>query len=545
MRILVAQINPTVGDLAGNAEKIIAAIKRGKSEDADLVLFPEMALSGYPPDDLLLMPSFITDVEQALRTITPHTFGITAVVGLPRHNPGIKEKAIFNSAAVIRDGGIVKFHDKILLPTYDVFDERRFFEPGSQVTTFTHNGQKIGVTICEDIWQHSDTLRFTSYYRDPVQELAEHQPDLVLNLSSSPYSFEKPYRRLKICGKAAETLQCPLVLCNQVGGDDSLIFDGYSFYVDVTGELLAHAKGFEEDWMVVDTEQHTQPVPFHDDSIGDLYRALVLGLKDYMHKQGFRQACLGLSGGIDSAVTACLAVEALGAENVLGVSMPSRYSSEHSQTDAAALAKNLGIRYITIPIESAFTALNDLLQPHFEGRPPDVTEENLQSRIRGMILMSLSNKLGHIVLSTGNKSESAMGYTTLYGDMAGGLAVISDVTKMQIYALARYINRNEEIIPENTIEKPPSAELRPNQLDSDSLPEYSILDAVLQDYVELHLDAEQIARKQKLDVSFIKELIRKIHLNEFKRRQAPPTLRVSEKSLTRGRSFPIVQKWVK
>ena len=543
MKIVIAQLNPTVGDLKGNTHKVIDIMEKAKQAHADLVLFSEMVLSGYPPEDLLMLPQFIQSSQDHLQKIIQVTQGITAIVGLPRMNPHTKEKILYNSAAIIQNGVLLGYHDKILLPTYDVFDERRYFEPGAAPRLWEIAGKKVGITICEDIWQHSDLVRFTYYERDPVTELAALKPDLVVNLSSSPYSIDKPGRRIQVGRKAAITMNCPLALCNQVGGNDSLIFDGFSYYLNEAGELLQLAKGYKEETLYVDTEKTYVPLDFHNDSVGDMYKALVLGLKDYMGKSGFKKACIGLSGGIDSAVVACLAVAALGSENVLGISMPSRFSSEHSKTDAEVLARNLDIKYSVIPIEDPFTAYLDLLIPHFENKPPDVTEENMQARVRGIILMAMSNKFGYIVLSTGNKSENAMGYATLYGDMCGGLSVISDVTKMQVYALADYINKHKEIIPRSSIEKPPSAELKPDQKDSDTLPEYSILDTVLQEYVENYLTAEEIAQKHDIPLTLTYELIKKIHNNEYKRRQAAPTLRITEKAFTSGRRFPIVQHW--
>lgn len=543
MKILAAQINPTIGDLKGNSHKIIKAIERGQKLKADVVLFPELCLSGYPPEDFLLLQGFLEETEKALISIIPHTKNITTVIGIPRKNPSIKEKSITNSAAVIQNGKLLGYEDKCLLPTYDVFDEKRYFEPGLELKLWDIGGKKVGITVCEDLWEHSNLLEFTSYHRDPVLELKKLNPDFVLNLSASPYSEGRVDSRIAVCTKASKTLGCPLVFCNQVGGNDSLIFDGYSIYAGPKGDLLKIAKGFAEDDLFVDTDEKLPKLIFQDDSTEDLYKALVLGLHDYFNKSGFKKACLGLSGGIDSALVACIAKDALGAENVLGVLMPSRFSSPGSITDAEQLAKNLGMKYITIPIEEPFDSYLHLLNPFFKGKKEDTTEENLQARIRGMILMALSNKDGYIVLSTGNKSEMAMGYATLYGDMCGGLGVINDVTKTQVYTLSNWINRNKELIPWSTIEKPPSAELRANQKDSDSLPDYAIVDTVLKDYIVGHLSPKEISSRHKYDIDLVNELIRKIHRNEYKRRQAPPGLRVSEKAFTIGRRFPIVQKW--
>lgn len=544
MRILLAQINPTIGDFSGNASKILQSIEKGKRLKADLVLFPELAIVGYPPEDFLLLPQFIEEANHTLEEIVAASKGIAVVIGTVRKNEHSKEKNLYNSAAIIDNGKLLGFQDKILLPTYDVFDERRFFEPGAAQKLWSIAGKKVAVTICEDIWQHSDLLKYTDYVRDPVAEIALLRPEVVLNLSSSPFSVGHCEDRIKAASCAAITLQAPLCLCNQVGGNDSLIFDGYSLYIDKKGDLISLAEGFQVDDLLVDTEQKQQPLKASFDPMENLYKALVLGLRDYFHKSGFKKACLGLSGGIDSALVACLAVEALGFENVLAVMMPSRYSSESSHEDAIQLINALKIQSKEISIEGPHQEFLDLLAPEFAGLKPDTTEENIQARIRGMILMALSNKFGYIVLSTGNKSELALGYSTLYGDMCGGLAVISDLTKQQVYALSHWINREKIIIPKNTIEKAPSAELRPNQKDSDSLPEYSIVDNVLNAYIEEHMKAEDIARKFGYSQKLVEELIQKIHRNEYKRRQSPPGLRISKKAFSVGRRFPIVQKFV-
>jgi NAD+ synthase (glutamine-hydrolysing) len=542
MDILIAQMNPTVGDLKGNTRQILHAIQAAQKKQAHVVLFPELALCGYPPEDLLLLPHFMKSVEVHLQEIIAATEGLYVILGVPRANPLLKEKVLHNSAAIIHNKVLLGFHDKILLPTYDVFDERRFFEPGETIRLWEIAGKKVAITICEDIWQHSGLLQDTTYRRDPVQELACLKPDLVFNLSASPYSFLKFPKRVYVCSKIVETLHCPVLLCNQVGGNDSLIFDGYSLFIDRKAHVC-HARGFQEDlWNVnIDNVTHSPQPERH--AIEDLYHALVLGVKDYFRKSGFKKACLGLSGGIDSAVVACLAVEALGAENVCGVSMPSRYSSEETKTDAEKMAQHLNMPFKIIPIEGPFQSYLQLLQPHFEGRASDITEENLQARVRGMILMSLSNKFGWIVLTTGNKSELALGYATLYGDMCGGLAVIGDLTKQQVYALAQWINRRGEVIPCSIIERAPSAELRPNQKDADTLPDYAILDQVLKAYVEEHQEPSQIARRYGYPLDLVYDLVKRIHQNEYKRRQAPPSLRISEKSFSVGRRFPIVQGW--
>lgn len=544
MRILSAQINPIVGDLAGNCEKIIQGINKGREKGADLVVFPELALSGYPPDDFLLLPNFTEAIDRYLEKIVDATAGIAAIVGTPKQNPRTREKLLCNSAAIINDKTIIGFQDKTLLPTYDVFDEHRYFEPATKTFAWEIKGKKVGITICEDIWQHTEMVKYTDYRHDPIKDLIPQKPDFLVNLSASPFRHQKCHERIAVCTGVAKTLNCPVILCNQIGGNDSLIFDGYSLYVGPDGDLLDHAKGFEEDYLFVDTDQKREVISLTIDNTKDLFRALVLGVKDYFHKLGLKKACLGVSGGIDSAVVASIATEALGKENVTGIIMPSRYSSEHGKDDAAELVKNLGINHKVISIEKPFQSTLDLLEPYFEDRPCDVTEENLQARIRGMILMAFSNKFGYIVLSTGNKSEMAMGYATLYGDMCGGLGVISDVAKMQVYELARWINRSGEIIPQNIIDKPPSAELKEGQLDSDSLPDYEIVDKVLVAYVEEHMPPEKIADKFKYPIELVNDLVKKIHLNEYKRRQSAPGLRVSPRAFSVGRRFPIVQRWV-
>ena len=542
MKVLVAQLDPIVGDFSGNAQKVIEALKYGQKEGADVVLFSELMLSAYPPEDLVLHDSFVRDCEDALQKIIPHTRGMMAIVGLARRNLAEGEKPLLNSAAVIQDGKIVGFYDKALLPTYDVFDERRYFEPGKEFPIWEWKGKKIGILICEDIWQHAGYVGFTRYTIDPVLEY--EGVDLLLNLSASPYNYQKPDVRVKVCQKVAKTLKCPVFLCAQVGGNDQLVFDGYSLFINPLGELCRIAKGFEEDLMLVDLEAPSCMRHFEYDVIADLYKALVLGTRDYFYKQGFKKGILGLSGGIDSALVACIAADALGKENVYGVAMPSKFSSPGSLEDAKVLADNLGIRFDMIPIENIFLQYQEELKPYFEGKPFDVTEENLQARIRGMLLMALSNKHGYILMSTGNKSELAMGYCTLYGDMAGGLGVIADVSKTQVYALSKWINREREIIPRSTIEKAPSAELRPHQKDSDSLPDYAILDTVLQAYVEEFLSPDEIVKKYNLPKALVLDLIHKIHKAEYKRRQSPPGIRVTKKSFRVGRRYPIVQKWM-
>ncbi len=545
MRLVVAQINPIIGDIEGNTEKILAVIERSRQRGAEVVLFPELTICGYPPEDLVLHSAFIDAMERALETIIEGSQGVAVIIGFVRRNLHSGGKPLLNSAAIIHDRKLLGFYDKWLLPTYDVFNERRYFEPGTQVPLWDLFGKKVAVIICEDIWQHAGYTDTTRYAADPILELLAHKPDLLLNLSASPYQFLKPDVRIKVCIKAAKTLRCPVALCCQVGADDQIVFDGYSVYVDREGHLVRLGKGFEEEEMLIEVDQPLHPYLFTYDPMEDLYKALVLGIRDYFVKQGFSKGCLGLSGGIDSALVACLAVEALGKENVLCVNMPSRYSTEGPMIDAKQLAERLGVAYWQIPIEGPFNDYLELLNPYFEGREAGVAEENLQARIRGMILMAISNKLGYVVLSTGNKSELAMGFCTLYGDMAGGLAVISDVIKTHVYALANWINRKEKVIPQTIIDRAPSAELRINQKDSDTLPDYAIVDQVLQSYVEDLLSPEEVSRKHNLPIELVHDLVRKIHQAEYKRRQAPLGIRVSKKAFRAGRHYPIVQRWIK
>lgn len=540
MRIAIAQINPIVGDIVRNKEKILLYIKIAREKKADLVVFPELALCGYFPQDLLILPSFYEMVEKELRSLASHTDNLSVIVGGIRKNPGKKEKMLFNTAAIFSNGELLGFQDKSLLPTYDVFTERRYFEPASHVQTWDLCKKRLAVTICEDIWQHAEEVGFCDYHIDPVMLLKNARPDLLINISASPFYMGRQATRLKVAAKAARTLKCPLVLCNTVGANDGLLFDGTSLFIDQNGKLIQEAASFKEDLLIVDSEKPEVVSKVSSKTVSDLYDALVMGIKDYFQKLGFQKAILGLSGGIDSAVVACIAKEALGNKNVLALMMPSRFTSEMSLKDASKLSSHLGIEYREISIEESFqTVLKTLDFP----LPFDVTEENLQSRLRANILMSFSNKFGYIVLSASNKSESALGYATLYGDMTGGLSVLGDVSKSNVYLLADWINRNQEIIPKNIITRAPSAELKEGQKDSDSLPSYEVIDAVLTGYVEEHLSPEEIASKYNITFALVKDLVKRIHLNEYKRRQAPLSLRVTQRSFSTGRHFPIVQHW--
>lgn len=546
MKIVVAQLNPTVGALEANTEKILASIRKAQRVQANLVLFSELTICGYPPEDLAYHSSFIDAMNLKLSCIAKACARLTIIVGLIRRSTSRGEKHLHNSAAIIHDGKIIGFQDKCLLPTYDIFDERRYFEPGQKTRVWNIEGKKIGVTICEDIWQHAGYINETQYDQDPILNLKSLEPDLVLNLSASPYQFEKPKVRLDVCTKASKTLGCPVIFCCQVGANDQMIFDGYSMHVDKEGNLCHLGKGFTEDEVLVDLNAEICPCLFEYDPMKNLLQALILGTRDYFLKSRFKKACLGISGGIDSALVAYIAVKALGENNVLGVGMPSMYSSEETKKDAKKLAQILGIEYREISITPPFHTLLDSLKPHLENKKEDITEENLQARIRGILLMALSNKHGHIVLNAGNKSEMALGYATLYGDMCGGLGVIGDLTKTKVYKLCRYINALEgrEIILESIIKRPPSAELSPHQIDLDALPEYNIVDTILENYIENHLSVEEISEKFSIEKGVIRDLVSKIHKAEYKRRQAPPILRVSKKSFGTGRRYPIAQHWI-
>ncbi len=540
MKIGLAQINSVVGDFPGNLKRILAGYRACLDAGADLVVTPELALVGYPPRDLVFKSQFVPQCLQALDYLAGEIREVPLLVGYvdqhPRSQPG---KPFRNAAAWLEQGTIRQRFWKTLLPTYDVFDERRYFEPGEHSEPISWRGLRLGVTICEDIWTE-DSLQRPFYDRDPVRELTAQGIDLLLNLSASPFHLGKPAQRRAMIAAVAAKAKVPLVYCNAVGGNDQLIFDGHSLVADGTGRIIAELPGFVESSRVVETGLPDLPdLPDPE----QLYHALVLGLRDYVTKCGFASVCLGLSGGIDSALTAVIAAEALGPEHVHGLTMPSAYSSAGSVDDSLALARELGIRCDVVPISTPFEALKAALQPLFAGEPEDVTEENLQARLRGVLLMALSNKHHHLLLTTGNKSELAVGYCTIYGDMCGGLAVISDLPKVRVYEVARWINRHREIIPWNTIDKPPSAELRPDQKDQDTLPPYEILDAILELYVEQQLATDEIIARG-YDETTVRWIQRRVDLNEWKRHQAAPGLRVTSKAFGIGRRMPIVQRFV-
>jgi NAD+ synthase (glutamine-hydrolysing) len=543
VKIALGQINPTVGDFAGNSAKIIAFAQRAKSSGAGLVLFPELSICGYPPRDLVERTSFVAHNREAANHIAAETRGIAVVCGLVTPAQADTGKSVMNSAALLMDGGIKFVQSKMLLPTYDVFDEMRNFAPARSQVLFPFCGKQMALTICEDAWNDKHFWPRRLYSVDPVEALVQAGGNFVLNISASPFWAGKRELRREMLATIARNDRVPVAFVNQVGGNDSLVFDGSSMVFDRSGNVIAQGKSFEEDLIFFDSDSLTGEM--HEQIRGEeagVYAALVLGTRDYVHKCGFRQAIIGLSGGIDSALTAAIAAEAIGAENVIGVGMPGPYSSEGSISDARELAANLGIRFEVLDISEIFSAFRTTLKDVFKNHPEDVTEENIQSRIRGSLLMALSNKFGALVLSTGNKSELGVGYCTLYGDMAGGLAVINDVPKTLVYRLSRYVNSRRPVIPDATIEKPPSAELRPGQMDSDSLPPYEVLDAILEDYVEDSHPAEQIARDRGFDLELVKNVIRMVERNEYKRQQAAPGIKISPKAFGYGRRFPIAAK---
>jgi NAD+ synthase (glutamine-hydrolysing) len=544
MKIALAQFNPTVGDFAGNAARILALATQAQTRGAQLAVFSELCLCGYLPQDLLERPAFIDRNLKELKQLAGK-LPIAAVVGYAGRVKNSSGKSIANKAALVCGGRVVFEQSKMLLPTYDVFDESRYFQPAERQTVYDFGREHLGITICEDVWNDKNFWANLRYERDPVSELVAQGTTLLLNISASPYTINKRTLRLEMLRSIARTHKRPVIYVNQVGGDDSLIFDGASMAVTPDGRVAAQAKAFEEDLVLFDTE--TQEGEFHPqppEEIEYAYRALVTGTRDYVDKCGFKKVLVGLSGGIDSAVVACIAVDALGAQNVQGVSMPGPYSSQGSKEDAKALAKNLGIDLITVGVTEVFEAYRHALQPAFAGRPEDVTEENIQARIRGNYLMAMSNKFGSMVLSTGNKSELAVGYCTLYGDMAGGLSVISDVPKLMVYELAQWINREREVIPASTIEKPPSAELRPNQKDEDSLPPYDVLDRILKAYIEDVKSPQEIADKYGFDLKLVRDIAQLVDRNEYKRKQAAPGLKITSRAFGFGRPFPIAQRFI-
>ena len=543
MKIALGQINPIVGDFAGNSAKIIDYAHRAKSQGAGLILFPELSVCGYPPRDLVERASFVSHNREAAEHIAVETKGIAVICGLVTPAHAETGKSVMNSAALLLDGRIKFVQSKMLLPTYDVFDEMRNFAPARSQVLFPFCGKQMALTICEDAWNDKHFWNRQLYSVDPVESLVRAGGNFVLNISASPFWARKRELRRDMLATIAKNDHVPVVFVNQVGGNDSLVFDGSSMVFDREGNVIAQGKSFEEDLILFDSDTLTGEM--HEQIEGEeasIYAALVLGTRDYIRKCGFQQVIIGLSGGIDSALTAVIAADAIGPENVIGVGMPGPYSSEGSITDACELAKNLGIRFEILKITDIFEDYKSTLRNVFKGHSEDVTEENIQSRIRGSLLMALSNKFGALVLSTGNKSELAVGYCTLYGDMAGGLAVINDVSKTLVYRLSRYANSRKPVVPAATLEKPPSAELRPDQKDTDSLPAYEVLDAILEDYVEDSRSAEEIASSHGFDLALVKDVIRMVERNEYKRQQAAPGIKVSPKAFGYGRRFPIAAK---
>jgi NAD+ synthetase len=554
LKIGLLQLNSTIGDFAANQKKLLEGHAKAVALGAEFVLAPELFLCGYPPRDLLQRADFIDANLAALAETAKNVGAIPLCVGFVDKNSERPGRALRNAAAVLQNGKIIWRTHKSLLPTYDVFDEDRYFEPAKNVEPFIFNGRKIGITICEDIWNDEDFWPERLYRRDPVKELIAQGAEMILNISASPWHDGKEKTRLEMLQRVARDEKIPLAQVNLVGANDELIFDGHSVALNSCGEVLALGKSFAEDILVVDLKLGGASVPASrlvrslappEDFPAreqQIFSALSLGIRDYVRKCGFQSVILGLSGGIDSALVAVLAADALGAENVLGVAMPARYSSSGSLTDAEALAKNLGIRYEVLPIEPAFLAVEKLLEKVFAGTRPNEAEENVQSRLRGVTLMALSNKFGALVLTTGNKSEMAVGYCTLYGDMDGALAPIADMLKTDVYKIARWVNRDKIVIPENSIAKPPSAELRPNQTDQDSLPPYEILDAILDAYVVKNLGKEELIRNG-FAAATVNDVVNRINFSEYKRRQAAPALKISPRAFGMGRRIPVAQKF--
>ena len=551
MKIALGQINPTVGDLGGNARLMLRFAERAAAARADLIAFPELSLTGYPPRDLVEKPSFLERVEdelQALAKLAP----LAMIVGYTGRVASATGKQALNSAAVLDGGKVVFRQSKMLLPTYDVFDEARYFVPAEAEHLLTLNGRRIALTICEDAWNDRTFWKQRRLYqRDPVEELYEQGASIHICINASPYTMDKRELRRRMYRATARRFEIPVVYVNQVGGNDQLVFDGSSFAMNANGDVIASAKSFEEDLIYYDVENNSGDLHQSVTAAGDpnreveaVYDALVLGTRDYIRKCGFSKVLIGLSGGIDSSITALVAVDAIGRENVTGVGMPGPYSSDHSVRDAREMAEKLGIRFEIISINHAYHEFIRTLQPVFAGVKEDVTEENLQSRLRGVTLMALSNKFGALVLTTGNKSELAVGYCTLYGDMCGGLAVISDVPKTLVYKLSRVANeRHPGAIPEAVFTKPPSAELRPDQKDTDSLPEYEVLDAILKGYVEDLKAPQRIADELQLPIALVRDIVNKVDRNEYKRQQAAPGLKVTSKAFGIGRRVPIAQRF--
>jgi len=551
MKIALAQLNYHIGNFKNNTSKIIDQIDQAKNDQVDLIIFSELSVCGYPPQDLLEKKTFIEQCDLAIEEITPFCKDIAVIIGSPTLNFHQKGKRLYNSALFIAEDEVKYIQNKTLLPTYDIFDEYRYFEPNDKFNVVEYKGKKIAITICEDLWDFQpveNTFAKNQLYNiAPMEKLAEYKPDFIVNIAASPFSYTKIWGRKNVFIRNAKKYQLPLFNVNQVGAQTELIFDGGSLVVNPDGTIADELKLFAEDYKIFDLDkikESKQKKTIDEDPnvIAKIHDALVLGIRDYFKKMNFTKATLGLSGGIDSAVSLVLAEKALGAENIRVLLLPSKYSSDHSITDAEDLAKNLGVKYDIVNIQEVVDGFNNSLKNLFKDQSEDITEENIQARARGTILMALSNKFGHILLNTSNKSEAAVGYGTLYGDMNGGLSVLGDVYKADVYKLARYMNRNKEIIPENTITKPPSAELRPDQKDTDSLPDYDILDKILFEYIELQKPLEEIL-EEGWDKTLVERIIKLVDNNEYKRYQAPPILRISSKAFGDGRRMPLVAKY--
>jgi NAD+ synthase (glutamine-hydrolysing) len=551
MKVVLAQLNYHIGNFSGNISRCTKEIKEAEKLGADLIIFSELAICGYPPQDLLEYSRFITDCEQAVNQLAVISNQMGVLIGVPTLNPNSSGKKLYNSACFLHEGKVKQVFHKTLLPTYDIFDEYRYFEPNREFNILEFKGHKIAVTICEDLWfdQPVDNVFSNSrlYTINPLDELVQHNPDIIVNLAASPFSWLRQQVKVDIFRNNARKYDLPILFVNQVGAQTELIFEGGSLAIDRKGKIVHEMKMFEEDRSLIDIEKllegNKNRDQYHAMQVEELiYNALLMGIRDYFQKIGFTNATLGLSGGIDSAVTLVLACHALGSENIKVLLMPSQYSSDHSINDAVQLAENLGISYETLPIHNTFKAYQEALDPVFSDLPEDITEENLQSRIRGTFLMAYSNKFGHILLNTSNKSEAAVGYGTLYGDMAGGLSVLGDVYKTDVYRLARFINRDREIIPQNSILKSPSAELKPGQKDTDSLPDYEVLDRILFAYIEQQKSIDEIIQDGN-DPKLTREIIHLVNTNEYKRYQTPPILRISSKAFGVGRRMPLVAKY--
>jgi NAD+ synthase (glutamine-hydrolysing) len=549
MKIALAQLNYHIGNFDANIEKIISSTEEAKAKGADLIVFSELSVCGYPPLDLLEQKDFIGKCEDAISRISGHSHGIGIIIGTPVRNKSERGKMLLNAALFLHNGKVEDSFYKTLLPTYDIFDEYRYFEPNHEFHLLHFNGYSIAITICEDLWDtvvvENSFSKENIYKQATMEHLAPLNPDLIINIAASPFSYDKDHLRNRVLQENAQRWNVPIVYVNQVGANTEIIFDGASKVLNKKGQILHSMKSFAEDFIVFDFGQinDEQPIRISQKTkIEKIHEALILGLRDFFGKNGFKSATLGLSGGIDSAVVLALAAEAIGSQNIRVLLLPSEFSSEHSITDAVALAEKLGVTYDIVKIQEPFEAFKTVLNPLFAGLPFGLAEENLQARIRGSLLMAVSNKFGNILLNTSNKSEAAVGYGTLYGDMNGGLSILGDVYKTDVYALAHYINRDEEIIPTNTITKAPSAELRPDQKDSDSLPEYDVLDNILFAYIEQKLTVDEIVA-QKFDRYTVERTIKMVNNNEFKRFQCPPILRISSKAFGLGRRMPLVAKY--